>query len=122
MFWKRSKSDWPIDPSKVTFGSVVEDGTRNLSRSHVKVKYRFGTKSRFVPLAMFIQRCQESTRGGRPLGIEHLLVAPIVKRRYERFFDTLTDWGPAARNASRSARQPARGSLAERRREAVVRS
>ena len=91
MFWKRPESNWPIDPSKAAFGSVVQDGTQNLSRSHVKVRYRFATKSRFVPLATFIRQCQNSIRGGRSLGIEHLVVAPIVKRRYEKFFDAVTD-------------------------------
>ena len=118
MFWKRPKSNWPIDPTKVAFGSVVEDGNRNLSRSHVKVKYRFGTKARFVPVATFIRRCQDHVRSGRPLGIEQLMVAPIVKRRYERFFDALTDWGPATRQAGRSSRTPTRKSLADRRRAA----
>jgi hypothetical protein len=115
MLWKRPKSNWPIEPSKVAFGSVVQDGTRNLSRSHVKVRYRFGTKSQFVPLATFIQHCQDTIRNGRSLGIEHLLVAPIVKRRYERFFDALTDWGPATSVAARSSREPTRRPLAERR-------
>ena len=118
MLWKRPKSNWPIEPSKVAFGSVVQDGTRNLSRSHVKVRYRFGTTSRFVPLATFIQLCQNNIRDGRSLGIEHLVVAPIVKRRYARFFDSLTDWEPAMRKAARSSREPTRRPLAERRRSA----
>jgi len=122
MFWKRPKLNWLIDPSKVAFGSVVQDGNRNLSRSHVKVRYRFGTQLRFVPLAMFIQRCQGNIRSGRPLGIEHLIVAPIVKRRYEKFFDTLTDWGPATSVAARSSREPTRRPLAERRQGTGVRS
>jgi hypothetical protein len=35
------------------------------------------------------------------LDIEHLLVAPILERRYARFFDHLTDWTPATRRACR---------------------
>jgi len=99
MFWRRSKPSWSVNPVNVAFGSVVENGSRNLSRSHVKVKYLHESQVRFVPLARFIQRCHEVKRGGRPLGIEHLLVAPIIKQRYAEFFDRLTDWGPAARRA-----------------------
>lgn len=99
MFWKNDKPSWLISPLKVTFGSVVENGRRNLSRSHVRVKYQHEPDARFVPLATFIQRCHEVMRGGRPLDIEHLIVAPIVKQRYAEFFDRLTDWGPAVRRA-----------------------
>jgi hypothetical protein len=101
MFWRRHKPDWFIDPSKVAFGSVVENRIRNLSRSHVRVKYHRESEVRFVPLAAFIRRCHEVIRGGRSLDIEHLLVAPILKRRYARFFDRLTNWGPATRRAHR---------------------
>ena len=99
MFWRRRKPDWFIDPSKVAFGSVVENSSRNLSRSHVRVKYHQESEVRFVPLATFIGRCHEVIRGGRSLDIEHLLVAPILKRRYAEFFDRLTNWGPATRRA-----------------------
>jgi len=101
MFWRRRKPGWFIDPSNVTFGSVVEDKTRNLSRSHVRVKYHRDPAIRFVPLATFFRSCHESTRTGRSLDVEHLLVAPILKRRHEKFFDRLTDWGPATRRAGR---------------------
>jgi len=102
MFWKRRKPEWYIDASRVALGAVVENGSRNLSRSHVKVKYHRESDARFEPLATFVRRCREAIRGGRPLGIEHLLVAPIVRRRYARFFDRLTDWGPATLRASGS--------------------
>jgi hypothetical protein len=101
MFWRRRKPDWFIDPSKVAFGSVVENRNRNLSRSHVRVKYHRESEVRFVPLATFIRRCHEVIRGGRSLDIEHLLVAPILKRRYAKFFDRLTNWDPATRRACR---------------------
>jgi hypothetical protein len=99
MFWKRRKPGWFVSPSRVAFGSVVENGSRNLSRSHVRVKYLREPETRFLPLATFVMRCQEVIRGGRSLDIEHLLVAPIVKQRYATFFDGLTDWGPAASRA-----------------------
>jgi hypothetical protein len=116
MFRRRSKPGWLIDPSNVTFGSVIDGGSLNLSRSHVKVKYRHETEAQFVPLVTFVRRCNEAIRTGLPLDIEHLLVAPIIKHRYVEFFDRLTDWGPATRLASRSSREPVRSSLAERRR------
>lgn len=102
MFWKSRKPTWHISPSKVAFGSVVENGSRNLSRSHVRVKYRREREAQFIPVPTFIQRCQEVIRNGRSLDIEQLLVAPIMKQRYAKFFDRLTDWGPAARRAYRS--------------------
>jgi len=97
MFRIRRKPNWPISPLHVALGSVVGNGSRNLSRSHVRVKYRREPEARFVPLAAFVQRCHEFIRSGRSLDIEHLLVAPIVKQRYPDFFDRLTDWGPAVR-------------------------
>lgn len=107
MFWKRREPVWHIDTSRVALGAVVENGKRNLSRSHVRVKYLGEPEARFEPLATFVHHCRKAIRGGRPLGIEHLLVAPIVQRRYARFFDRLTDWGPATRRASRSrSRRP----------------
>jgi phage-related protein len=99
MFRRRSKPEWLVDPSKAVFGSVVDNIRRNLSRSHVRVKYHQQSEARFVPLATFMKRCNEVTRGGQSLDIEHLRVAPILKRRYTRFFDRLTDWGPATRRA-----------------------
>ena len=116
MLWRRRKPGWLVDPSMVVLGSVVDSGNLNLSRSHVKVRYRHETKARFVPLATFVRGCHEGIRSGRSLDIEHLLVAPIVKRRYAEFFDRLTDWGPAIRRASSLPREPTRGLLAERRR------
>jgi hypothetical protein len=101
MFWRRRKAEWFIDPSKVAFGVVVENSCRNLSRSHVRVKYHRESEVRFVPLAAFIRRCHEVIESRRSLDIEHLLVAPILKRRYAKYFDRLTDWGPATRRASR---------------------
>ena len=101
MFWRRRTPGWFIDPSKVALGSVVENSSRNLSRSHVKVKYRKESEVRFVPMAKFIRHCQEVIRGGRSLDIEHLLVAPLLKRRYARFFESLTNWDPATRRAYR---------------------
>lgn len=101
MFWRSRKPRWPINPLQVALGSVVANGSRNLSRSHVMVKYRRDPETRFVPLAAFVQRCHELIRGGRSLDIEHLLVAPVVKQRYAEFFDRLTDWGPAVRRVYR---------------------
>ena len=100
MFWRRRTPEWSIDPSKVSFGSVVEHKARNLSRSHVRVKYGRASGVRFVPLATFIRHCREVLRAGRSLDIEHLLVAPILKRRHTRFFDHLTDWDSATRQAT----------------------
>jgi len=114
MFWRRHTPRWFIDPSKVAFGSVIEYRSRNLSRSHVRVKYHLESEVRFMPLATFIRRCQEFIRGGRSLDIEHLLVAPILKRRYADFFDGLTDWGPATRRACNSGSGQKRRVLLER--------
>jgi hypothetical protein len=102
MFWRSRKPRWLINPLNVALGSVIEKGSRNLSRSHVRVKYHHEPEARFLPMATFIRRCQAFIRGGRSLDIEHLLVAPIVKQRYAKFFDLLTDWGPATRHAYRS--------------------
>jgi hypothetical protein len=99
MFWSYRKPSWPIDPLRVALGSVVDDSSLSLSRSHVRVKYHRQTRAQFMALGTFMQRCREDVRGGRALDIEHLLVAPIVKQRYPRFFDSLTDWGPARRRA-----------------------
>lgn len=99
MFRRRRKPSWLIDPSRVALGSVLENGNRNLSRSHVRVKYRNEPEVLFVPLATFVRRCVEVLRGEASLDVEHLLVAPITKQRYAKFFDRLTDWGPAARRA-----------------------
>jgi len=106
MFWSRPKPRWFIDPSKVAFGSVVELRIRNLSRSHVKVSYG-GTHAQFIPLGSFMRRCQKSIRNGHTLGIEHLRVAPVLKQRHARFFDSLTDWRPATRRARKSPRHQA---------------
>ena len=103
MFWRRRKPSWLINPLRVALGSVVENSGRNLSRSHVRVKYHHEPEVRFVPLATFIRSCLEVIRGGRSLDIDHLLVAPIIKQRYAKFFDRLTDWGPAKRRAYRSS-------------------
>jgi hypothetical protein len=108
MFWKSRKPTWHISPSKVAFGSVVENGSRNLSRSHVRVEYRREPGARFVPVPTFIRHCREVIQEGRSLDIEQLLVAPIIKQRYARFFDRLTDWGPAARRAYRPRTGPPR--------------
>jgi hypothetical protein len=102
MFWRRKKPRWLVDPLKVALGSVIEKGSRNLSRSHVRIKYHHESEVSFLPLATFVRHCQAFIRGGRSLDIEHLLVAPVVKQRYAKFFDRLTDWGPAARRAYRS--------------------
>ena len=99
IFWKPRKSAWHIDPSRVALGSIVGSGGRNLSRSHVKVKYRREGTFQFEPLPVFIRRCHEALRGERALEIEQLVVAPIVQRRHNAFFDRLTDWGPARRRA-----------------------
>ena len=99
MFWKLRKTTWQIDPARVALGSIVGEGGRNLSRSHVKVKYRFGGSFHFEPLPVFIRRCNEALSGGPALEIEHLVVAPIVQQRHVAFFERLTDWGPARRRA-----------------------
>ena len=99
MFWRGRKPKFLIDPANVGFGSVVDNHRRNLSRSHVRVKYQHEAAALFVPLALFIRRCHEAIQGGQPLGIDHLIVAPIIKQRYATFFDRLTSWGPAARRA-----------------------
>ena len=109
MFWRRKKPTWIIDPSKVEFGAVAEHGSRNLSRSHVRVLYRGASCSQFVPLASFVGRCREAARDKVSLDIEHLLVAPILKRRYAKFFDRLTDWIPATRRARARLRITPRG-------------
>lgn len=101
MSWKRRRPVWLIDPSKVAFGSVIQDRSRNLSRSHVRVKYNRESSARFVALDAFVQRCHEYIGRGLSLDIEDLLVAPILKRSHGRFFDLLTDWGPATRRAGK---------------------
>lgn len=108
MFWNRRKSGWLIDPAKVAFGSVLDHTHRNLSRSHVRVKFHDEPEVRFVPLDAFIGQCRESVRVGRSLGIEHLLVAPIVQQRHAPFFDRLTDWAPAKRRAYATPAGPRR--------------
>jgi hypothetical protein len=105
MFWKQREAGWPIDPSKVAFGSVVDASNGNLSRTHVMVRYRGWGGARYVPVADFIRGCHDALLSRRPLKIERLVVAPIIQRRYEKFFDKLTDWEPARRIASRSARE-----------------
>lgn len=99
MFWKLRKPTWHIDPARVALGSIVGDGGRNLSRSHVKVKYRPGGSFQFEPLPVFIRRCHEALNAGQTLEIEQLVVAPIVQQRHGAFFERLTDWGPARRRA-----------------------
>jgi hypothetical protein len=105
MLWSRRRPRWPIDPSRVTFGSVVEDRIRNLSRSHVRVRYRRDPEEHFVPLATFIRDCRDGIQRERRLNIDDLLVAPVAKQRYAEFFDVLTDWEPAGRRA-RSRQRP----------------
>jgi hypothetical protein len=95
MIWSRRKSSWPIDPLNVQLGSVVESRGQNLSRTHVRVKYHRESHAQFVPLETFAKRCQEALRDEKPLGIDHLRVAPILKQRQAAFFDRLTDWQPA---------------------------
>ncbi len=102
MLWRRNRPKWIIDPSKVAFGAVVEHGSRNLSRSHLRVQYRGASGPRFVPLAEFVRRCREAVRDGVSLDIEHLLLAPILMRHHAKFFDHLTDWIPATRRARRA--------------------
>jgi hypothetical protein len=99
MFWKPRKPTWYIDPSRVALASIVGNGGRNLSRSHVKVKYRLDGTFQFEPLPAFIRRCHEAMNDGRALEIERLVVAPIIQQRHNAFFDRLTDWGPARRRA-----------------------
>lgn len=108
MFWKRRKPAWFIDPSNVTFGSVIDPGGRNLSRSHVRVKFHRESQWHFIPLSTFVRRARAAIRAAGSLDIEHLLVAPVLKRRYTRFFDRLTDWGPATRRAHGSRYGPQR--------------
>lgn len=108
MFWKAREARWLVDPSNVAFGSVVDNSRRNLSRSHVRVKYRHEAEALFLPLATFVRRCLEGMQGRRSLGIEQLLVAPIVRQRHAEFFDRLTDWDPAMRRALASS--PGQGS------------
>jgi len=111
MFWRRSKSSWPVESSKVQLGSVVDLRGQHLGRTHVRVKYLRESQAQFVPLVTFVQRCQEALRDGKPLRIDHLLVAPIIKQRYAEFFDRLTDWGPATRRALGSRTGPQRREL-----------
>lgn len=110
MFWKRRKPVWFIDPSNVAFGSVATGREGNLNRSHVRVTYRRLSDPQFLPLATFIQRCNSAIQWGQSLEIDHLLVAPLMKRRYEKFFDRLTDWGPATQRALTDGRR-SRGGL-----------
>lgn len=114
MFWRHRKPRWLIDPLKVALGSVIQGSSGNLSRSHVRVKYRREREARFVPLAAFIRGCREAVRGGRSLDIEHLLVAPIIKQRYPKFFDGLTDWGPAVRRACGASLEESRPTSRDR--------
>ena len=99
MFWRRRETVWPIDPARVALGSVISGRDKNLSRSHVRVNYRHTDKVQFVPVDTFIRRSNEAIRDRRSLKIDHLLVAPLIKQRYAKFFDRLTDWGPATQRA-----------------------
>lgn len=112
MFWNRHKPDWYVDPSVVAYGSVAENRKHNLSRSHVKVRYRGRSVARLMPVEEFVRQCREHIRDGRALRIEHLLVAPILKRRYATFFDDLTDWGPADRRARPARLERGRSKIA----------
>jgi hypothetical protein len=104
MLWRRNRPKWIIDPSNVAFGAVVEHGSRNLSRSHVRVQYRGAPAPQCVPLAVSVRHYREIIRDGVSLDIEHLLVAPILKHRYAKFFDHLADWTRATRRARTSVR------------------
>lgn len=115
MSWTRRTPQWAIDPAKVAFGVVFRNDARNLSRSHVRVRYGRTSEVQFVPLATFVRRCREIGRGGRSLDIEHLLVAPILKQRYASFFDRLTDWGPAGERARGLRPGEERSSVTDRR-------
>jgi len=114
MFWKSRKPRWLVSPLKVSLGSVIGRGNRNLSRSHIRVKYQHDSEVRFLPLGVFIRKCQAFMRSGDPLDIEHLQVAPILKQRHAKFFDLLTDWKPATRRATRSAAERQRPELNDR--------
>lgn len=103
MSWLRRKKSWSIDPSSVEFGSVVEGTDRNLSRTHVRVKYCRTAAAEIVPLAAFVERSSAALRSGRALEIERLLVSPWIKQRHTEFFDRLTNWTPAARRALRDS-------------------
>jgi hypothetical protein len=103
VFWRTHKPTWLIDPARVELGSIVGSDGRNLSRSHVKVKYRLDRDFRYEALPVFVRRCNEALSGGRALKIKQLVVAPIVQQRHTAFFERLTDWGPARRRAYKPA-------------------
>lgn len=99
MLRRRKKCLWFIDPSRVAFGSVVERGCRNVSRTHVSVRYAGDASANCIPFLSFVRRCQTSMLAAQPLNVEHLLVAPILKQRHASYFDVLTDWRPAEQRA-----------------------
>jgi len=98
LFWKRQGKTWPVDPARVAFGSVVASG-KNLSRSHVRVRYAGASRPQELPFEQFVKRTNAALLEGKSPRIDDLLVAPMLKRHYAVFFDRLTDWGPAARRA-----------------------
>lgn len=92
---------WYIDPSRVVVGSVMGNALGDVSRTHVAVKYWREASVLVLPFGSFVRRCQASVVAGRSLDIEHLIVAPALKRRHAMYFDVLTDWGPALQRAAK---------------------
>lgn len=101
MLWKKN-SRWPVDPSRVEYGSIADKSGRNCSRTHVLVQYGEDASAHLVPLNRFVRETSASLRHGQVLDIRRLRVAPVSWRRYRAFFDRLTDWLPATRQVTRA--------------------
>jgi len=101
MLWKKT-TEWPVDPSRVEYGSVADKAGRNCSRTHLMVRYSADTRPHLVPLNRFVRETSASLRHGEPLEIQYLRVAPVSWRRYRSLFDRLTDWTPATRQVTES--------------------
>jgi hypothetical protein len=97
MLWKKTTTEWPVDPSRVEYGSIADKAGRNCSRTHLLVQYSADTRPHLVPLNRFVRETSASLRHGQELDIQFLRVAPVSWRRYRGLFDRLTDWLPAAR-------------------------
>ncbi len=98
MGWKRKR--WPVDSENVEYGSVVfGDG------QGVLVRYEGESRPRCMSIPTFVRKTISDIKKGRPLRIVQLCISPRTKRRYSMFFDNLTDWTPAAKNALQQTRK-----------------
>ena len=99
--WSVSAIRYYAETGRTDIGSVMGNALGDVSRTHVAVKYWREASVLVLPFGSFVRRCQASVVAGRSLDIEHLIVAPALKRRHAMYFDVLTDWGPALQRAAK---------------------